>query len=322
MAAGDGARRKVSGPGDGARPAAHGVVRARIGDPTQGVHQLAPIILPEPSALFVRRAARLDALAAGHPMAAWLRFIAALARAQHRAITLQHSPTVRAEALALARDAGVPPLAAETAVRDPSWREGLRDILACTDACLLPDEARAVVAALRGCADDSLEALARASLQGQVPTGEVGAALFVVAALQAHFAVAAAALPVDELVLLPQRGRCPVCGAAPVVGVIGASGGARYLHCGLCGTAWNHVRAVCIRCGEAKALVLETIAGSDGLARGETCGLCHAYAKMLYQTEDMLVEPVADDLATLGLDLLLAEAGWARHAPNPLLIAG
>ena len=43
---------------------------------------------------------------------------------------------------------------------------------------------------------------------------------------------------------------------------------------------------------------------------------------MLYQTKDMAADPYADDLATLGLDMMVAEAGWARHAPNPLLLVG
>jgi FdhE protein len=34
------------------------------------------------------------------------------------------------------------------------------------------------------------------------------------------------------------------------------------------------------------------------------------------------VDPFADDLATLALDILVAEAGWSRHAPNPLLLVG
>ena len=34
----------------------------------------------------------------------------------------------------------------------------------------------------------------------------------------------------------------------------------------------------------------------------------------------MNVDPVADDLATLALDVLVTEAGWARHAANPLLM--
>ena len=43
----------------------------------------------------------------------------------------------------------------------------------------------------------------------------------------------------------------------------------------------------------------------------ETCDACHTYAKMLYQARDMQLDPFADDLATLGLDLLVADAGWA-----------
>jgi FdhE protein len=41
---------------------------------------------------------------------------------------------------------------------------------------------------------------------------------------------------------------------------------------------------------------------------------------MLYQAKDMAVEPIADDLASLGLDMLVGEAGYQRHAPNPLVI--
>ena len=36
----------------------------------------------------------------------------------------------------------------------------------------------------------------------------------------------------------------------------------------------------------------------------------------------MQVDPYTDDLATLVLDVKVAEAGWARHAPNPLLLVG
>jgi FdhE protein len=31
-------------------------------------------------------------------------------------------------------------------------------------------------------------------------------------------------------------------------------------------------------------------------------------------------KPVADDVATLGLDILLAEEGWKRGAQNPFLL--
>jgi FdhE protein len=65
---------------------------------------------------------------------------------------------------------------------------------------------------------------------------------------------------------------------------------------------------------------LKEIEGDSGAVKAETCDECRSYAKMLYQSQDANLDPFADDLATLGLDLLVAEAGWARHAPNPLLL--
>ncbi|MBN9507813.1 MAG: formate dehydrogenase accessory protein FdhE, partial [Alphaproteobacteria bacterium] len=63
-------------------------------------------MLPDPPHLFARRAARLDALAAEHPMADWLRFMATLARAQHAAVPRQRPSPVLDDALARARAAG------------------------------------------------------------------------------------------------------------------------------------------------------------------------------------------------------------------------
>ena len=75
------------------------------------------------------------------------------------------------------------------------------------------------------------------------------------------------------------------------------------------------MRAVCITCGQARSVSLKEIDGGSGAVKAETCDECHTYAKMLYQAQDMKVDPFADDLATLGLDLLVGEAGWSRHAP-------
>jgi len=153
----------------------------------------------------------------------------------------------------------------------------------------------------------------------------VSAALFIATALQAYFTCIAAGLEASTQRLLPERGLCPCCGSTPVTGLVTASGQVprtRYLYCSLCSTAWNHVRAVCITCGDSRTLSLKGIEGDPGAVKAETCDACHTYAKMLYQAKDMEVDPYADDLATLGLDLMVAEAGWARHAPNPLLLVG
>jgi len=189
----------------------------------------------------------------------------------------------------------------------------------------MPAPARAVIAHLRERDAAAVENLADNFLHGSVNTADAGAALYVAAALQVYFTRLAASLPKLSLRLLPQRGLCPCCGSTPVAGVVTASGqtpGTRYLYCSLCGTAWNHVRAVCITCGDSRSVTLEGIEGDAGAVKAETCNECHTYAKMLYQAKDTQVDPFADDLATLALDILVAEAGWSRHAPNPLLPVG
>ncbi len=251
----------------------------------------------------------------------WLRFMARLARAQSASLpAFAGLRPPDPEAVDTAAGAGLPPLAAAGHRRDARWRDGLALLLAKFDHARSPPEAKAVASALAERPARDIEALADDALNGQ--GGDAGASLYIVAALQTYFAAMAAALPLEALKLLPERGLCPCCGATPIGGVVGDVGEARsvrYLHCSLCATAWNHVRAVCITCGGSRSLKLKSVEGDAGVAKAETCDECETYAKLFYAAKDPAVEPFADDLATLGLDLLVAEAGWSRHAQNPLL---
>jgi FdhE protein len=296
------------------------------GDPSGGVKAPEALILPDPATRFARTAARLEALSAGHPMMDWLRLMAQLAEAQHVvATTLRPFAGPDQTAVDQAVEARMPPLAADGHRRDPVWRDGLAMLLATVDRAATPAPARAVIASLRGREVATVDALADQFLHGAVASADAGAALYVAAALQVYFTRLAADFPAASLRLLPQRWLCPCCGSTPVSGMVTASGktpGTRYLHCSLCSTAWNHVRAICITCGETRSLSLQGIESDSGAVKAETCNECHSYAKMLYQARDVSVDPFADDLATLGLDILVAEAGWARHAPNPFLLVG
>jgi FdhE protein len=296
------------------------------GSPLGRVKAPDALILPDPATRFARTATRLEDLSATHPMADWLRFVATLAHAQHVAVaTVEPVAAPVLPAIRHAVEAGMPPLAADGHRRDPAWRTALGLLLdRCGDGDA-PPPARLVVDDLKARGAVDLEALADAFLRGTVAPADIGPTLYVAAALQVYFTVIAAALPAEALRLLTQRGLCPCCGSTPVAGVVTGSGqtpGVRYLHCSLCATAWNHVRAVCITCGGSRSVSLRAIDGDNGAVKAETCGDCHTYAKMLYQAKDMEVDPVADDLASLGLDMLVAEAGWSRHAPNPLLLVG
>jgi len=301
-----------------------------IGNPQGGVTAPEPLILPDPRTRFAATSARLRALCEGHPMQGWLRFMAAVAQAQQDAVaSLDSLPTPDLGSVRQAVDARLPPLAADGHSRDLRWREALAVLLdRCAEASpgeAIPAEARAVVRSLRSRDAVAVERLADDFLSGGVEPADAGAALYVAAALQVYFTALAARLPAAELRLLPERGLCPCCGSTPVAGVVTASGptpGTRYLHCSLCSTAWNHVRAMCVTCGKSGRVELIGIEGDTEAVKAEACGDCQTYAKMLYQAQDTNVDPVADDLASLGLDMLVAEAGWRRHAPNPLVLVG
>jgi FdhE protein len=297
-----------------------------MGNATGGVTAPNPLVLPDAGKRFLDTAARLETLAAGHPIEDWLRFVARLAHAQHTAVaTLPPLAILDQSVVERAVEARMPPLAADGHRRNPAWRDGLAVLLDRFDGGAMPPQVKTVIARLRAYDADATEKLADEFLHGHVDSADAGAALYVAAALQVYFTRMAASLTASDLRLLPQRGLCPCCGSTPIAGLVTATGntpGARYLYCSLCSTAWNHVRTVCITCGESRTISLEGIEGDAGIVKAETCNDCHTYAKMIYLAKDMKADPFADDLASLPLDVLVAEAGWARHAPNPLLLVG
>jgi len=296
------------------------------GSASGGVKTPEAILLPDPTSRFVVTAARLEALADGHPMAAWLHFMAAIAQAQQRSMmALLHLKGPDLFTVAQSVEARMPPIAADGHRRDPVWREGLTLLLDSFDNQSKSQQVQTVIARLRNHDVAAIESLADAFLYGSVEKADAGLVLYVAAALQVYFTRMAAALPLSELRLLPQRGLCPCCGSTPISGLVTATGqspGTRYLYCSICSTAWNHVRAMCITCGGSRAVSLEGVEDDAGIVKAETCGDCRTYAKMIYQAQDTRADPFADDLASLGLDMLVGEAGWSRHAPNPLLLVG
>jgi FdhE protein len=297
-----------------------------IGSPQGGVTAPEPLILPDLTTRFSATTSRLRTLADGHPMAEWLEFMSLLSDAQHRAATtLPPMPAIDISLIDRSVAARLPPLAADGHHRHEGWRDGLAVLFDELDGKDIPAPAAAVVANVRGRSTDDIEDLADGFLRGSLKADDAGAVLYVAAALQVYFTRLASELDASSLRLLPQRGLCPCCGSTPVSGLITASGptpGTRYLYCSICSTAWNHVRAVCITCESSGALSLKGIEGGSAAVQAETCDDCHTYAKMLYQAKDTKVDPYADDLASLGLDIMVSEAGWARHAPNPLLLVG
>lgn len=56
--------------------------------------------------------------------------------------------------------------------------------------------------------------------------------------------------------------------------------------------------------------------------KGEACKECLGYIKSLNQEKEPQLDPVADDLATLSLDILMDESGYQRASPNFFFVPG
>jgi FdhE protein len=56
--------------------------------------------------------------------------------------------------------------------------------------------------------------------------------------------------------------------------------------------------------------------------RAECCDDCGHYLKRVHMDKDAHTDPVADDLASVTLDLLVAETGAQRHGVNLMLLFG
>jgi len=293
-------------------------------------HNVIPrVSLPDRASVFATRAARLRQLAADSPVADYLLLMAQLVDAQQRALKDCAAPGASEDRLALAQAHGMPPLQAVGWPRDPMWRSILAQLV--DDVARgqnVPAEAVDVCRALRRAVDEdpeSLEDLAEALLAEQDQGVDGAAAPFVMAALQVYWTDLASRFDDKQLPVVSPFGVCPVCASLPVASVVRVGGqyeGYRYLCCSLCATQWHMVRVKCSHCEDVESVAYQAIDGRSPAIKAETCDHCHTYRKIFYQDKDLYVEPVADDLASLMLDVLVGEAGYSRASGNPLLWHG
>ena len=280
--------------------------------------------LPDPATHFRLRAQRFAVLAQDHQLAPYLHFMAGLAEAQHRTQEALPAPTAPDPALlSRAREHAMPPLDRSRAAGGPALGATLDRLFDLAAQIAMPDAARDALSRAR-----ALDAGGRAELIDLVtseaaPGDRLGEATFVAAALQVHFARLASRLDAKKLVPVGE-GACPSCGGAPVASVVvdwPAAHGVRYCACSLCSTLWHVVRVKCACCGSTEGIAYEEIADGPGAGqvRAETCAKCGGYVKIMLQEKNPALDPVADDVATLGLDLLVRETGLRRRAVNPFL---
>ena len=281
--------------------------------------------LPRPESFFAERAARLRVLAdRGHPSADFLRLIGAVADAQQSALAAH--PAVldpEAQRQELARTHGLPLLGTD-GERDPAWRDALGSIIARVEPCS-PDLLRATLHRLRQETPAGLEAAAADLLGWNYPNLDPAAAPFLAAALQVHWVRRAGQLGEQAFGRLDVPNVCPVCGSPALASVLRIdvpAPGTRYLHCALCGAEWLLARGQCTHCEAREKVAYLHVEGGSEAVKAEACDECKTYLKIFNAERDPLVDPVADDLATLAFDLTLDEAGYERGGPNPFFIPG
>lgn len=280
--------------------------------------------LPDVMPLFGRRAERLRSLAAGNALAEYLNFMAALTDAQAVALRGLPAGTLPGSAdIAFSHENKLPLLDRVTWRRDASWLAALDGILESLAAGAMPAAARAALNGLKQMDSEGRETCADQVLGIDDAAPEPAIACFISAALQVYWSRMAALLepkavrPVDSPVI------CPVCGSAPIASVVLADGSlqaVRFLCCPLCASQWHYVRIKCANCTSTKGIAYQHVADQPSAIKAETCDECGTYTKIVYMEKDPGAEPFADDLASLALDILVGEAGWARANPHPFLV--
>ena len=287
----------------------------RIAKPT-------PVRLPDPRTVFARRAERFADLAFDNPMADFLSFMAEIARAQTAALGVL--------AVAIAPETcsswATPPLDRSKWQPGPSWRHALAVILDRLDAAALTAEIRSAIERLAGQCVDAVDALAEKVVCFEYGEAEPAEACLVYAALQVYWTrMAGDLVPPKGSDAMDRAGTCPVCASPPLASLVHSTGslaGARFLVCSLCATEWHLVRIKCTNCHSTKGIAYLEIEGVGAPVKAETCDECRTYTKIIYTEKAPEADAFADDLASLGLDLLVGEAGWRRATPNPFLLPG
>jgi FdhE protein len=276
--------------------------------------------------IFRHRAERFRQLSQGHSLCRYLSFLGTLAEAQHEALTrISAGPLPNAGQQALCRAHGMPLLGPQAWPRDAAWRAGLKIILQNVRITPLPAPAKEAADRLMQASDAELEGIADRLLANNLAAVGAQDMPFVAAALQVYWTRMAAALGENAFGRLEQAGQCPVCGSHPVTGIVRIGHALqefRYLSCSLCATEWHMVRTKCSSCESTDGINYCHLEGSNGAVNAESCDQCNSYLKLLNMEKDRKLEAVADDMATLTLDILMSQTGKARAGPNLLFHPG
>lgn len=281
------------------------------------------LVLAKPSEVFQERYSRFEQLAKSSDLKEWLSFCAQLAQVQ-TAMQSEIKTEAPSESVILESfKHGMPPLSMTTWKALDDWQIA-KDLFVKHMSSLssLHPGVKKALEAFTAAQASELKKQAEAFLKLEEEQVRADWAPFIGAILQVLWVRKAADLLTHIKDYRGESTLCPVCGSHPVASVVrvGNRDGHRYLCCSLCSAEWYASRAKCTNCETPKEVTMlgET---KESLVQGECCDDCSGYLKIMYQSKDPVMDVVADDLATLGLDLALAKEGYQRTGRNMFFMA-
>ncbi|MBD9375059.1 formate dehydrogenase accessory protein FdhE [Rhizobium sp. ARZ01] len=275
--------------------------------------------LPEPSTLFTGRAARLRQLAELSPLKSFLVFVAALTDAQGLVeLELPPAQAPDPDAINRAREFGMPLIDRHKAASDGGLERIFDRLFAEVAQIEMPQDAATALAKTANAGRPERLAMVDAIFTGALPPDAIAEHIYVWAGLQLHFSHLASVL--DPKTARPVAdGLCPICGSLPSASMVVGWPGARFCACSLCNSMWHYVRIKCTCCGSTKGIGYKEVEGGDGVVKAETCDECQSWTKIIYQQKSSGAEPIADDVGSLGIDLLMRAQPYHRGGFSPLL---
>ncbi|WP_027998884.1 formate dehydrogenase accessory protein FdhE [Sinorhizobium arboris] len=290
-----------------------------------GVPKAPFVLVPKLARLFTDRANRFEALAEDNHLAPYLNFLAGITRIQNELVSaMPPLEPIPADQVERARANAMPPIDRAAMASSPDCRQVLQQFLEKADGLEKPAAAAEALAQLRAADEEILTWMIGNVMSDELPVENLAHHLYVAAAMQVQAVRLAAGL--DGSRLVPVRvGVCPACGGRPVASmVVGFHGaeGARYASCSCCATMWNEVRVKCLACGSTKGVGYRAVetGGEEATVKAEVCDTCNSWVKILYQNRNASLEAVADDVASLGLDLLMKDTEYRRAGFDPFLM--
>ncbi|WP_273793031.1 formate dehydrogenase accessory protein FdhE [Brucella anthropi] len=276
--------------------------------------------LPDPGTLFAERAARLRLLGSVSPLKPYLEFIADLSAALSDA-NASLGPVDVPQNNGRGGEFGMPAIDRVDAASQEALDTIFDRLFERARMIAKPQDAADALERVASGGRDERRRMVEAIFAGLLPPEAIAEHIYVWAGLQLHFTRLASAL--DPKSVKPVAdGVCPTCGSTPsssmVVGWHGAHG-ARFCSCAVCNTLWHYVRVKCVCCGSTKGIGYKEVEEGGGIIKAETCDECQSWVKIIYQQLSADADPMTDDIASLGLDMLMRETPYRRGGFSPLL---